>query len=215
MSNNSFAMLEQDDVVEKSTTDLTRKAKKKMREIEALKAKSCITDEEKCKIQEENHWKSFTPSNKKLEKYNSYNISNSFRKCCVKKGDDCPICLNTIPTNMGVVTNCNHSYCRVCVTDLIDTSQNNKINCSLCRSKITNLDFQNEDYMFEIMETLSKKNKAKPQKKQTVWMREYNADTQTLRELFNSPAWADDRARILRNREMRERELRERHLIHR
>ncbi len=31
----------------------------------------------------------------------------------------------------------------------------------------------------------------------------------------NSPAWADDRARILRNREMRERELRERHLIHR
>jgi hypothetical protein len=38
--------------------------------------------------------------------------------------------------------------------------------------------------MFEIMETLSKKNKYKPYKNQTVWMREYNADTQTLRELF-------------------------------
>lgn len=201
MTKNVFAMLEQDDdVIEKRTTDFTRKAKKKMREIEALKAKPCITHEEKCKIQEEDHWKQFTPSSKKLEKQNLFNISNSFRKCCIKKGDDCPICLNIIPTNMGVVTNCNHSYCRGCVTDLIDTSQEKTINCSLCRSKITNLDFQNEDNMFEIMDTLSKKSKTKPQKKQTVWMREYNADTQTMRELLNTPAWADVRARIIRGR---------------
>ena len=194
-------MLELDDVVvEKRTTDFTRKAKKKMREIEALKAKSCITDEEKCKIQEESHWKKFTPSSKKLEKHNSFKISNSFRKCCVKKDEDCPICLNTIPTNMGVVTNCKHSYCRGCVTDIINVTEENEINCSLCRSKISNLDFQNEDYMFEIMDTLSKKNAVEPQKKQTVWMREYNADTQTMRELLNSPAWADVRAHLMRRR---------------
>jgi hypothetical protein len=202
MSTNSFAILElEDDVIEKRTTDFTRKAKKKMREIEALKAKSSTTDEEKCKIQEEDFWKRFTPSNKKIEIYNPFNISNSFRKCCVKNGDECPICLNTIPTNMSVVTNCNHPYCRVCVTNLINTSQENKIKCSLCRNKITNLDFQNEDNMFEIMGTLSKKNKAKPkQKKQTVWMREYNADTQTMRELLDTPEWADVRAHIMRRR---------------
>jgi hypothetical protein len=84
---------------------------------------------------------------------------------------------------------------------LINTSQENKIKCSLCRNKITNLDFQNEDNMFEIMGTLSKKNKAKPkQKKQTVWMREYNADTQTMRELLDTPEWADVRAHIMRRR---------------
>ena len=153
---NMFAMLEEeDDVVEIKTRDLTRKAKKKMREIETLKAKSCTTDEEKRKIQEETIWKPLTPSNNVLEVYNHFDISNSFRKCCVKEGDDCPICLNPICKNMGVVTDCGHSYCRVCISNLITNSK--QINCSLCRNNITNLDFQNEDYMFEIMETLSKK----------------------------------------------------------
>jgi hypothetical protein len=149
-------MLEvEDGVTEKHTTDFARKAKKKMREIEALKAKPFTTDEEKRKIQEEDFWKTWTPSSKKLETHNAFGITHSLRECCVKEGDDCPICLNPICKSMGVTTNCNHSYCRVCVSELVNNSK--KMNCSLCRAKITNLDFQNEDYMFEIMETLSKK----------------------------------------------------------
>ena len=155
---NMFAMLEEDDeVVEPKTRDFARKAKKKMREIETLKAKSVTTYEENRKIQEEKLWKTFTPSNNVLEIYNWFGISGTFRKCCVKEGDDCPICLNPICKNMGVVTDCGHSYCRVCVSKLITNSK--QIKCSLCRNNITNLDFQNEDYMFEIMETLSKKEK--------------------------------------------------------
>lgn len=135
MSKNSFAMLEvEDGVTEKHTTDFARKAKKKMREIEVLKAKSCTTDEEKRKIQEENFWKTWTPSSKKLETHNAFGITNTFRERCVKDGDDCPICLNRICKNMGVVTNCDHSYCRGCVSDLIDKSKN--MNCSLCRGLV-------------------------------------------------------------------------------
>ena len=155
---NMFALLEdkEEEIYVKPTSDFARKAKKKMREIEILKEKTYITDEEKCKIQQETFWKTFTPSNKKLEKYNRNEISSSLRQCCIQKDEDCPICINRIPKSMGVVTNCNHSYCRVCISKLINTS-NFCIYCSLCRTEITNLDFQNKDYMFETMDILSKK----------------------------------------------------------
>jgi len=56
---------------------------------------------------------------------------------------------------MCIVTNCRHSYCNICVINLIQKSKTLK--CSLCRSAITKLDFHDQDNMFEIMRILSTK----------------------------------------------------------
>uniref|UniRef100_A0A6C0B9Z0 RING-type domain-containing protein n=1 Tax=viral metagenome TaxID=1070528 RepID=A0A6C0B9Z0_9ZZZZ len=145
----------EDCVLDKTTNDVTRKAKKKLRKIEALKMKSVLTDEEQDKIRQENYWKIFVPSGQKFFKDNYYNITHSFREQPIEKDESCPICLNPIWKNMGIVTDCKHTYCNVCITHLVKKSRH--IRCSLCRSEIQNFDFHDQDNMFEIMKALSAK----------------------------------------------------------
>jgi len=153
MSANIFNHLE-DHVLERTTDDVTRKAKKKLREIEVLKTKAVLTDEEKEKIKQENYWKIFIPSSQKFFKDNHFNVTHSFQQCSIED-NDCPICLNTIRKNMGIVTNCRHAYCAACLSTLVQKSKT--IKCALCRCEITNLDFHDQDNMFEIMKILSQK----------------------------------------------------------
>jgi hypothetical protein len=151
MSTNIFNRLE-DNVLEKTTNDVVRKAKKKLREIEILKTKAFLSDEEMEKVKKEKYWKIFIPSSQKFFESNHFNIKHSFQQCSVES-EDCPICLNPIRKNMGIVTNCRHSYCCGCLSSLIKKSKT--IKCSLCRGEITNFDFRDQDNMFEIMKILS------------------------------------------------------------
>jgi len=63
--------------IENSTENVVRKAKKKLREIETLKSKPHLTQEEKEKLRWENYWKIFLPSSKKFIKDNKLNITHS------------------------------------------------------------------------------------------------------------------------------------------
>ena len=154
MSENIFHNL-YDSSVEYSTDNFVRKAKKKFREIQALKTKECLTCEEKQKMKLEKYWKTFLPSSDKFFENNNHNITHSFRTQPVEKHEEWPICLNKICNNKEIVTNCCHTYCSDCITSIIKKSK--YIKCSLCRCEITKLDFHDEDNMFEIMKILSLK----------------------------------------------------------
>jgi hypothetical protein len=153
MSNNIFDNLEEV-VDDKTTNNVSRKAKKKLREIEALKRKSILCEEEIRKIQLEEYWQSFFPK-KKLHPINRFGITHAVNS--VNHNDDivieCPICLSDVPRGCVINTNCNHSYCANCFDGLIRTAFCG-LRCSLCRTNITRLVFQNEYDMIDIMNSL-------------------------------------------------------------
>jgi peptide subunit release factor 1 (eRF1) len=142
---------------EKTTNNVIRKANKKLREIDLLKQKVYLTEEEKNKIAKEKFWKSFLPRKKKLITKNKHNIGCSL-EFESRDSVECPICLIEIPYSKAIQTNCNHVYCSDCTSKIIEkTEKGNTINCSLCRGKIKKYYFQNEDDMCNIMHILAYK----------------------------------------------------------
>lgn len=47
---------------------------------------------------------------------------------------DCPICYEW---ETSVLTNCSHSYCMGCITNMINLRNDNHVSCALCREKVT------------------------------------------------------------------------------
>uniref|UniRef100_A0A6C0JK19 RING-type domain-containing protein n=1 Tax=viral metagenome TaxID=1070528 RepID=A0A6C0JK19_9ZZZZ len=152
-SHNIFNNLEEIVDHDDSTSNIERKAKKKLREIELLKARLNITPEQQAKIKLERHWKLFIKSNIKLYSQNKFGVTHSFRLCHVNEQEECPICLNLIHKNLYVTTNCNHVFCGDCIHTQVASAK--LIRCSLCRQNITNLDFHEKDNMHEVMRTLA------------------------------------------------------------
>ncbi len=146
-----------DEIIDDRTTNnVVRKAKKKLREIETIKQKSSITDEEKDKLRNEKFWISFLPPKKKLVTRNKYGITHSLGFTLESNIDCCPICINEIPNNRAIKTNCNHFYCNECTYNVISYTKTNKcVNCSLCRATITKFHFQHENDMLDIMHKLA------------------------------------------------------------
>jgi len=146
---------------EKTTNNVIRKANKKLREIELLKQKPQLTNEETNKIAKEKFWKSFLPPKRKLITKNRHNIGCGFGFELPHNMNniECPVCLNdNIPYNKAIQTNCNHVYCNDCAYKIIEkTEKGNTINCSLCRGKIKKYYFQDEYDMCNIMQLLAYK----------------------------------------------------------
>jgi hypothetical protein len=143
---------------EKTTNNVVRKAKKKLREIDMLKQKIHLTHEEITKIAMERLWISVLPPKKKLITKNRHNIGCMMSGFDLPNKIDCPVCLNDIPYNRAIRTNCNHVYCSDCSYKIIEKTEKNRcINCSLCRGKITKYDFQHDDDMYNIMNLLAYK----------------------------------------------------------
>jgi hypothetical protein len=142
---------------EKTTNNVVRKAKKKLREINMLKQKIHLTGEEITKIAMERFWISVLPPKKKLITKNRHNIGCTYGFDLPDK-IDCPVCFDDIPCNKAIRTNCNHIYCSDCTYKIIEkTEKNHYISCSLCRGKIKKYDFQDEDDMCKIMNLLAYK----------------------------------------------------------
>jgi len=142
---------------EKTTNNVVRKAKKKLREINMLKQKIHLTHEEIRKIAMEKIWISILPPKKKLITKNRHNIRCTYRFYLPEK-IDCPVCFDDIPCNKAIRTNCNHIYCSYCTYKIIEkTEKNHHISCCLCRGKIKKYDFQDEDDMCNIMNLLAYK----------------------------------------------------------
>jgi len=59
--------------------------------------------------------------------------------------ETCPICLESLSENI-TTTNCNHQFCIHCFNELMD---NNKIECPLCRTIIT--EYSNNDEKVRIL----------------------------------------------------------------
>ena len=51
--------------------------------------------------------------------------------------EECPVCYEKC--NNGTVTDCNHSYCQPCISNLINTINKNTLPCPLCRENIKNI----------------------------------------------------------------------------
>ena len=64
--------------------------------------------------------------------------------------EQCPLCLENIPPELIVSTNCNHNFCCNCMLKHIRNNQNNKnehVSCPLCRTVINNMNvFTQETY---------------------------------------------------------------------
>jgi hypothetical protein len=157
---NNFGLLEEV-VDDKSTANVIRKANKKLKEIELLKKKESLSEEEKEKVKMEEFWMSFVKPKQKPIPSNKYSIRHSLCKNkkigeeARKEGDyECPICFDPVPKTDIVATNCNHLFCKMCITSVVNHSISHTINCSLCRTRITNYDFQTEDNRYEIMNLL-------------------------------------------------------------
>lgn len=67
----------------------------------------------------------------KLIKYIRFNIKNNYEESTniIK----CAICLEDLEENEFIYLNCDHKFCKKCVSNL----DHYKLNCSICRSKIT------------------------------------------------------------------------------
>jgi len=152
-SRNVFNGLEEVVDHDNSTNNMERKAKKKLREIEILKAMSNITPEQQAKIKLERHWKLFIKSNTRLFSKNKFGITHSFAQSPVTGEEECPICLNKINKKLYVTTSCNHLFCGSCINTQIESAK--LIRCSLCRQDITHLDFHEKDNMHQVMKTLA------------------------------------------------------------
>jgi len=67
---------------------------------------------------------------------------------------DCPICLNPNEGKEKMISNCNHTVCKPCLTNyfehLIANYVEKKPCCSLCRANITSISFANTDYLTEV-----------------------------------------------------------------
>lgn len=51
--------------------------------------------------------------------------------------EECPVCYEKC--NNAIITDCNHSYCQSCISNLIHTINKNTLPCPLCRENIKNL----------------------------------------------------------------------------
>lgn len=155
MPKNRFIELEEV-VDEKTTNNVTRKAKKKLREIETLKYKSAalLTEEEIGKIQLEEYWRSFFPK-RKLRPLNKFGVTHCLEPAETDaSAEECPICLSNIPRGHCIQTNCRHNYCEGCLSGVIRSSVCS-IRCAMCRSNINRLVFQNEYDMLDVMNALA------------------------------------------------------------
>jgi hypothetical protein len=159
--NNKFDVLEEV-VDDKTTSNVVRKAKKKLREIETLKKKGStqpLSEEETEKIKLEKFWTTFVKAKPKPIPANKYRIVHSVCKNKKKvEGEyECPICFDAVPKEDIVATNCNHHFCKTCVNTVIKHSNKNTLHCSLCRTQITNYDFQTDEIVDETMNLLHSK----------------------------------------------------------
>jgi len=54
--------------------------------------------------------------------------------------ETCVICYENYPTNNFVKTNCEHSFCQICVINTVQIlPDNKKLSCAMCRSNINHL----------------------------------------------------------------------------
>jgi hypothetical protein len=138
--------------------NMFRKSKKKLREIEHLKQKSTRTLEEEAKIAEEPYWLSFLPPKKKLLTKNAYGIIGTINTSILPT-DDCPICISKIPKECAIRTNCSHTYCGICIEEMIKKiDKRQPLKCAMCRTVTTTYDFQSEDVMIEVMNAMALNN---------------------------------------------------------
>jgi len=150
-THNPFGVLEEV-VDEKTTNDLQRKVKKKLKEIERLKnlPKEGLSEQQVSKINTENYWRQFLPSRQKRILKNNWGIYSTFNEIGEKylnSENECPICLTVIKPDFIVRTNCSHIYCATCIKGMI---MHENLNCSLCREDIWDYHFNDEDIRIEL-----------------------------------------------------------------
>lgn len=86
--------------------------------------------------------------------YNILSIQIIMAKSKLKYNDkECPICLDSLEYGTIQKTNCNHEYCKDCLTRTIKEFANrrNKAKCPLCRSDIEII-YQNKKFINKILE---------------------------------------------------------------
>lgn len=86
--------------------------------------------------------------------YNILSIQIIMAKSKLKYNDkECPICLDSLEYGTIQKTNCNHEYCKDCLTRTIKEFANrrNKAKCPLCRSDIEII-YQNNKFINKILE---------------------------------------------------------------
>jgi hypothetical protein len=135
---------------ERTTNNLVRKAKKKLKEIELLKKRDSLTPEETAKVLMENYWKWLIPERQRYILKNKWSILSTcgeIKDDILKKKNECPICYDEIPENMIVVSNCNHIYCARCTKNMIKCKI---LTCCLCREEIWDYHFNDEDVRIEL-----------------------------------------------------------------
>ena len=155
-SNNIFDNLEE---VNDSLPNINiiRKSKKKLREIARIKEKPVDqrTPEEKKKILEESYWRFLLPPKKKLITRNAYGVTGKIDDT-LKVKDDCPICMCGVLDVCAVRMNCRHTFCGMCIESMIrKLDKRQPFRCAMCRTSITTIDFQSEDVMIDVMNTLA------------------------------------------------------------
>ena len=93
-------------------------------------------------------------------RYISQTISDTTVFCNDKKqiGEfECPICYETFSCNKQVKTSCNHTYCEMCLINMMKSAQTalKTVECAMCRGKCSLLETYNDDTFTCISETLN------------------------------------------------------------
>ena len=67
---------------------------------------------------------------------------------------DCAICFDEISALSSIVTNCNHSFCEICIQGFTNANKDktNKLNCPLCRTDLTEFKIGNQQVLNNIRE---------------------------------------------------------------
>lgn len=87
--------------------------------------------------------------------YNSLSIQiNTAKPKLICHQKECPICFNELNQNTIQKTDCNHEFCKECLTKTIQgfLYRRNKANCPLCRSNM-NIIYQNKKFKNETIST--------------------------------------------------------------
>ena len=70
---------------------------------------------------------------------------------------DCPLCFESITAADSIVTNCNHSFCGLCINGYATAIKNNtkKPNCPMCRTDLTTFTIGNQQVYEETREHIA------------------------------------------------------------
>jgi len=86
-------------------------------------------------------------------KYNINSVMNTEKTENQETDCDCPICYDNINSKDIVSTNCNHKLCVPCLSryfDSLNQYANKQPVCSLCRTSVNQLTFNNEEHLANI-----------------------------------------------------------------